>query len=249
MTTNNLTDQCHWDKTYEKLIFFKPGNFDPTGKIIKKYVKKSNNKTVFEIGCFPGRYLSVFGDLGYTLNGIDFTPRVKTELPEWLKNCGYKAGKFYLDDFTKFINQDKYNVVCSFGFVEHFINYPEIIEKHTSYVADDGYLIITSPNFSGYIQNKLHFIFDKENLNRHFLPAMNPVDWKKILEKKGFEIIYCGWFGGFDFWAEEKENNFISKNIIRLLNLLGKLLRFIPCNNSLFSPYSAIVAVKKIKYE
>lgn len=244
MTTNNLTKQAHWDKTYEKLTFFKPSNFDPIVKIIKKHIRQSNDKTAFEIGCFPGRYLSVFGDLGYTLNGIDLTPRVKVELPEWLKNCGYRVGKFYLDDFTKFTNKDKYSIVCSFGFIEHFLNYHEIIKKHMSYVDTGGYLIITAPNFNGSIQNKLHSIFDKENLKLHYLPAMNPFEWKQIIESEGFKIIYCGWFGGFDFWAEKKGNGLVGNAVIKLLNFSGKLLRFIPWNNPSFSPYSAIVAIK-----
>lgn len=243
MKTENLTNQNHWDDTYEGLALFKPNKFDPINKLIRKYIKKTTEeKSAFEVGCFPGRYLSVLGDLGYSLNGIDLTPRVKTEMPKWLADNRYKVGEFYQEDFLSFPPQNNYDVVCSFGFIEHFTNYEEIIKKHISYVSPNGYLIITTPNFSGRIQKFLHSTFDKENLKIHHLPAMDPFVWKKILEAEGFNILYCGWWGGFDFWAEEKGNSYLGKSIVRLLNMSGKILRFLPISSQLFSPYSVIVA-------
>ncbi len=250
MEIKNLANQNHWDTTYEKLVFFKPSNFDPIHTLIRKYIKKiTEEKTAFEVGCFPGRYLSVFGDLGYSLNGIDLTPRVKIDMPKWLAENKYKIGEFYQENFLTYAMHHTYDVVCSFGFIEHFTNYEEVIARHISLVKKNGYLMITTPNFRGYIQKMLHSIFDKENLKRHYLPSMDPFIWKEIVEKEGFDVIYWGWFGGFDFWAEDAGNNYWGKLIIKLLNGSGKLLRFLPFNNSFFSPYAGIIAKRKLDFK
>lgn len=243
MRSKNLADQNHWDKAYEALDFFKPGRFDPIGRIIRTYIPKATgDRSAFEVGCFPGRYLSVLGDLGYRLNGIDLTPRVEGELPAWLSKNGYAVGTFYRDDFLSHANNFGYDAVCSFGFIEHFTNYREIIEKHVHYVSPGGYLIITTPNFAGSVQRALHASFDKENMERHHLPAMDPFEWKAVLEAQGFSILFCGWKGGFDFWAESKGNTVFGKIIVRILNLSGKLLRFLPFSHRSFSPYAVVVA-------
>lgn len=84
-----------------------------------------HSRSVLEIGCFPGKFLSVFGELGYELNGIDISPRVETDLPIWLRDKGYKTGNFINADFFDYADSRKYGVVCSFGFIEHFVNWQE----------------------------------------------------------------------------------------------------------------------------
>lgn len=78
-----LVDQSYWDKGYEKTTFSIAGDDKPIRNWIESFVKKANGKC-FEVGCFPGTYLAVFGGLGYVLNGIDLTPGVEKDLPEWL---------------------------------------------------------------------------------------------------------------------------------------------------------------------
>lgn len=246
MENKNLVSQKYWDQAYEKLDFYKPGIIDPIRRLINRYIERTENKNVVEIGCFPGRYLSVFGDLGYYLNGIDLTPRIK-ELPLWLESQGYKVGDFLCDDFLNFKADRQYDIVCSFGFVEHFVNFDEVIKKHLDLVAQNGKIIITTPNFKGFIQNKLHLFFDRKNFEKHYIPSMDPFVWKNILEDSGFDILYCGWWGGFDFWSDNS-GGFFSKIIGFILNKLGKILRFFPINSQFFSPYSVAVARRKKSY-
>jgi SAM-dependent methyltransferase len=246
MSENNLASQDHWDGAYKDLIFFKPSFSDPIARFIKKYsYKKQENYSVFEIGCFPGRYLSVFGDQGLVLNGVDLTPRVAVDMPKWLKSQDYRLGGFYCDDFFKFKTNNTYNIVCSFGFIEHFTNYEEVIKQHLSLVAPGGLIILSAPNFKGCLQKFLHSYLDKENLERHHLLAMDPLSWEKVLREAGYEIVFCGFVGGFDFWGEDKSNNVFKKILVKLINLSGKILRFLPFNHRSFSPYAAVVAKNK----
>lgn len=244
MKNENLVDQQHWDATYENLSLYKPSRFDSISRLIRKHIKDGKGLRAFEIGCFPGRYLTVFGDLGYSVGGIDLTPRVK-ELSAWFKNDGYTVDEFFCEDFLTFKNESMYDLVCSFGFIEHFVNFEDVIKKHAKLVAPEGKLVITTPNFKGVIQNRLHVALDKKNFDNHFIPSMDPYIWRKVLEECGFKVLYCGWWGGFDFWSDN-QGSFFARILGMTLNKAGKLLRFIPLNNQAYSPYSVIVAEKNI---
>lgn len=246
MEGNNLTSQKHWDESYQDLTFFKPSFSDPISRIIKAYVPSDGVvRSVFEVGCFPGRYLSVFGDQGGVLNGVDLTPRVLSDMPKWLIANGYKIGDFYGVDFFKLNCGKTYDIVCSFGFIEHFVNYEEVLLRHLSFVSPGGMLILTTPNFRGAFQKMLHKFLDGNNLDRHYLPSMDPLAWKKILVDSGYEILFCGFKGGFDFWADSGSKGILKKSLTKILNLSGKIFRFFPFNSGIFSPYAVIVARNK----
>ncbi len=236
---NNLVLQKIWDDSYLQYPLNVAKKTDPVRIWLEEKIPR-DKKTCFEIGCFPGRYLAVFGIHGYELNGIDSTPRINNDLLYWLKTQKFKIGKFYNQDFLKFRETIKFDVVCSFGFIEHFVEWKEIIRKHTYLVNNEGYLIISTPNFRGFVQKHLHKLLDNENYNRHNLCSMNPGEWKIILEKEGFEVIYYGYFGGFKFWTNNSKKKIFEKIISKILTILFKNLP----NSEYYSSFCGIVAKK-----
>jgi L-malate glycosyltransferase len=244
----NLVQQRHWDHGYKNIEFKKYNEKDPIASLICDYVSIDKNKSVFEIGCFPGTYLSVFGEMGYKLNGIDLTQGVKSDLPSWLKKEGFKCGDFFCDDFLEADINKKFEIVCSFGFIEHFTDIEDVILKHTALLESEGYLILTTPNFSGFVQYFLHLLVDRKNLKLHNLNIMDPFLWKKILIKQGFQVLYCGWFGGFSFWAEKDDSRNIFQKVLLffLLKCSGLLNRLSIPNSRHHSPLCGLV-VKKNK--
>lgn len=217
---------------------------------IKRYIPRNENGNCIEIGSYPGPHLATFGDMGYKLNGIDFHPDNSTALPAWLNSQGYKTGEFLSIDFFEFEIKQKYDVVASFGFIEHFIDYKEVLVKHASLVGDNGYIIVTTPNFRGWIQYWLHNNFDKKNLAHHNTESMNPSAWKKLLEALHFEIIYYGYFGDFWFWHSHEKLPAWKRNMLwvieRIIQRARKMLWF---QSPAFSAYAGIVARKScIKY-
>ena len=223
----NLAPQEYWDKSYEKYILTNTPEEDPIRKWIEKYVPNGVG-TCFEIGAFPGRYLSVFGGLGYNLAGIDLNPRILSDLPKWLIDNGFEASDFIRSDFTQYNFTKKYKIVCSFGFIEHFTNWEKILEKKMNLVEDEGLIVMETPNFSGPLQKFLHAALDEQNLLRHHTISMNPELWKQILIKNNFEIIFSGYFGGFDFWVDIQERTEEQKNIIRAINYLQTIFKKYP---------------------
>ena len=246
MGNNFLTDKEFWIKNTEEYGFHKHGDNHGISRLIKKNIPENVNGHCLEIGSFPGPFLTVFGDLGYTLNGLDFNPFNETALPSWLKSFGYKTNEFQSVDFFQYQSEKEFDVVASFGFIEHFIDFNDVISRHAVLVKKDGYLIITTPNFSGLIQFWLHKIFDQNNLALHNTKSMNPTKWKKQLQELNFEILYSGYFGDFWFWHGKENLPWLKRKLLwfieRAVSVLRKIIWF---QSPAFSAYAGIVARKK----
>ncbi len=242
---NNLASQEYWDNSYKAHQFGRIPKNDKIRVWIERYFQPVKDKTCFEIGCFPGNYLTVFGELGYQLNGIDITPRVVKDLPNWFAQQGFDIGTFKQADIFEFSAIDKFDVVCSFGFIEHFRNWKELIKIQASLVKKGGYIVIETPNFRGFVQYAIHYLLDRENLKRHYLPSMKPQKWKKLLDKMGFEIIYSNYFEEFDYWLDKAPENQRKKNLWKKLQYREARMKKWKPNSVLYSPYCGLIAKLK----
>ncbi len=210
MNQNYLTDTKFWEENSND-EFFRDFGENFLAVFLRKYLPVVENKNALEIGCYPGNFMPTISRLGYTVSGIDFHPKLN-KLGEWLTQNNCNCGNLYQGDFYKIVkeNKIKYDLVYSLGFIEHFTNWDEVLLMHADLVNTNGSLIITCPNFAGLWQYIYHRIWDKPNLDKHYLPSMNPHKWGRILENNGFEIHYVGYFGGGSFWNENKRITGIS---------------------------------------
>jgi len=243
----NLADTVFWDKLYVDVPLGIAGERNPVRQWIEKWVAPGTG-TCLEIGCFPGRYLAVFGELGYRLSGIDLTTRVLDELPDWFSSRGYQLGEFYQEDFLEFISrtESSFDIVCSFGFIEHFSDWNAILHMHAKLIKPGGLLVVSVPNFKGELQRYLHEAFDRENLARHNLAAMSPRQWAVNLIPLGYEVLFAGPFGRFDFWVDSPLVNSWQrvgcKAVMALIPFLNKLPE-----SSIYAPHCGLIA-RKIGY-
>lgn len=241
----NLTTTEYWKAGYRNIQFSKHNNSHAIYKLIDLYIPCSEDGQYFEIGNYPGAFMSKFGDKGYILNGIDIIPENKTALPEWLKKEGYKINKFIVGDIFDYPVRPNYDVVGSFGFVEHFSNYNEIIKIHASLVKQFGYLIITTPNYRGIFQRIVQKYFAPDNFKYHYLPSMQPENWKKTLTNSGFRIIYAGYWGGANFWIKNERKSLFNKLLFRVTYKIWKTIdKFLHSEMKAYSTYCVIIAQK-----
>ncbi|QKJ30431.1 class I SAM-dependent methyltransferase [Mucilaginibacter mali] len=239
----NIVPQEYWDAGYENIAIRKASDTDPISQVIRAYIPPAQpNGHAFEIGCYPAQFLCVLGDMGYTLNGVDATPRVAA-LPVALANLGYTTGKFENNRFED-LDKVKYDVVASFGFIEHFTNWPAVIKAHTEFLKPGGYLIITTPNFKGLFQYLYHRLVDNPNLERHVVSSMSPRKWKKQLERAGMTVIASGYTGNF-FWDEAQRNSIFYRVVKRAFTRIFKLVNSIAPNHPSIGSYCYIVAKSK----
>lgn len=229
----NKSPQTYWNKTNASFTFEKPSPTDYTRLLINKYIPKTDNDSAIEIGCYPGRYLSIFGDLGYTLHGIDLTTRT-LETKQNLETNGYKVGVFEVQDFLETGKAKKYSIVTSFGFIEHFENYKEIINRHADLVTDGGFIVIGAPNMRYGIQFAFHSLFNKRSLKMHVLESMSPEIWTELLMKNNFEVLFTGYCGGPHFWMDGDQTplqRFFGLQVLRFVRIIKALFFWVNFDN------------------
>ncbi|KQC02941.1 MAG: hypothetical protein APR54_09810 [Candidatus Cloacimonas sp. SDB] len=239
----SVVDQPYWDNTYrnyelqydESLILFKD--------LFQKYLQ-INGKCI-EIGCYPGNYLIYLGKtFNYEVSGIDITPYIERLDPYFQKN-EVKIGKLFLEDFLTFSTNEKYDVVCSFGFIEHFKNIDEIIDKHISLLKTSGICIISSPNFRK-IQFILHNLLDKQNMDRHVTASMDLNKWKEVLEQNDMEIIHSGYYKTASFWTDSSNQNLLQKYCSKIISsIFAYINKHIDYPNRYISPHMICISRKK----
>jgi SAM-dependent methyltransferase len=221
---NQLSEKKYWDNVIEK----KSVNFGEVSKlpiiknialwfynweffrICKKYIK-SEYKTSFEVGCAPGNYLiQLYRFFSLTPCGVEYS---KVWVDSIIKNFSLNhidASGIVLWDFfdPTFIkeNTEKYDVVYSMGFIEHFDNPQEAIDNHFHLAKKWGIVVITLPNL--YYLNK--YFVEKSFLDIHNLNIMRTdllapyFTWREVLENRYF-------WGFFNFWGFIFSNPILEK--------------------------------------
>lgn len=238
----NLTTLDYWINAQGKLdITLNDNNIIENW--INNYLINTKIKTSFEIGCYPGKFLTILGKKGIEVNGIDFISDV-VKLEGIFKEKGYNVGEFINTDFTKFKSLKTYDCVMSFGFIEHFLNWEEIMIKQLDLVSENGYVIIEVPNFRGVFQKLPRLIFDYKNYMRHNIDSMDIEKWNIILKNNGFEIISSEYFGGYDLWFENQiKNHTLIKIRNGFINILKKIRNKTHPNYQEHSSFSCVMGI------
>jgi len=233
------TDE-YWDNHWKETAFEIVSSNHPIRQWIEREVPNTTSDSCIEIGCYPGKFLSVFGEKGYELNGIDSFPGVGA-LSDWFKSNGYRCNHIYQADFLTFKSPIKYDLVCSFGFIEHFENWSEILDKHLELLKTGGRIIIDVPNLNSPVYYFLYKLFEPSVLRNHVLSSMDLAAIRVALVAKGCRIDYSGYIGHFYFRFVTKHNN-LHQNIERLINFLGSPFWLLP--ESISKRYIGIIATK-----
>lgn len=206
------------------------------GSLLTQYLPKRNDFNCIEIGGIPGKFLVFLNKtLGYHVTGIDFADTDSFFRDNMALN-DVQEYEFIKADFLEFSPARKFDVVVSFGFIEHFEDVEGIVTRHCDLVSDNGYLVITTPNFR-YFQYLYHYIFDRANLLIHNTDAMRPRLIDRIVGRHGFKPLFSGHFGHLDVWREPSDLSdrmvAIDDRIQRFVRIYGK--RF--PTSALYSPH------------
>lgn len=200
----NKAERDYWDSQYRGYRLHIARSKDIIRRCIEAQLAPLGGqaRSCLEIGCHPGCYLAVFGELGYELNGVDFAEGVAA-LPGWLRSRGYRVGSIWQEDFSRFNPQRSFDLVTSFGFIEHFTDGRDVLAIHAA------------PNVTRAFQHWLHANFDQANYALHHIPAMDVQQWAALLQARGLQILFCGPFGRFRFWTEPQARSLRQRNVLR----------------------------------
>lgn len=201
-----LTKKEDWDKNYastKEISELKFGWRDRLNDTIVKKIEEISldGKNVLEIGAGDSQWLPYFAKkYSYSqFAGLDYSDAGCERLAERvLSICGEELIDIYHQDMfgIETALHGKFDLVMSFGVVEHFTELTDALLAKRKYVKDQGLIFTLIPNMAGLIGH-LTKLFNTEIYEMH-----NPHDWNSFLEghlKAGLTVITGGYLGAINF--------------------------------------------------
>ena len=165
--------------------------------------ENSVGRKLIEIGSAPGHYsLALFRGFGLQPYGIEYSSkRAEIQRNLWAVNglpedhvlCGD-----VFDDSLVAPLSGQFDVVVSFGFIEHFADPSQVLKRHVDLLKPGGVLIIMVPNighgtFNGWCCRHLN----PEVYGIHNLETCTESVFQKLFQTGGLDLVYCGALGGY----------------------------------------------------
>ena len=250
-----LTDKSYWESLYKdkpanksyikvllkkissipllKVFFLSYYDYLLWDNVFPKYINPSvNRRTIIEIGSAPGDFLVKFSRrFGFVPFGVEYTSYGASKNREIFLKNGISPDNVIEQDFfsDKFIvqNAQKYDLVISRGFIEHFENLDDVISRHVALIKPGGMIIVLIPNLRGiyWLWTRL---FNPVQLKLHNLDVMKVDIFSKLFKLDKIETLKCSYFGTFGFWlfTASKGKKYVNF-LIRILLIVQLFLNFI----------------------
>jgi len=203
MRTDRRTEKEYWDDRWDKIqlpAIHEPTTRHPVAREILRVFRDclpQGDLSVVEIGGAPGRhcaYLSKYH--GYRPSIIEYSEIGCRKTRENFDLLGLDVTIHQRDFFSDLSDLPRFDVVMSFGFIEHFDDVPDVLGRHVQLLRPGGILILGVPNFRG-ISRKVLAWQAPEMLARHNLEAMDLRNWAVLEDKYGLTPLFKGYIGGF----------------------------------------------------
>lgn len=221
---DKLTTQDYWERYYKRNNVSKQQIINVCSYYDDYWDRfidaDSEDKSIIEIGGFPGRYLAYLASK-YQLKPtcLDYNSDAK-QIEASFKVLEVDDYDILQKDFTAYETPKRYDYVISNGFIEHFENFDAILDQHINYLKDDGKLLIMIPNMRGYIKFYKSLV-DPKNLAIHNLKSMSFKVFKTFAERNNLEIIELSYLGDFPHTVHQ-ELNVVQKIIYKIHRLFFK---------------------------
>ena len=143
-----LTDVGYWIRHQSRRVQLTDNPRPPSWySLVAPHLPTDRNAYCLEIGVCPGYMLYYLAKKhGYRCTGVDLSPRIFDTADAFL------ARGIPIDiartDFLDWHAKRRFDLVFSCGFIEHFRNYREVIEKHWQFVRPGGLLLLTVPTLT-----------------------------------------------------------------------------------------------------
>jgi len=224
--------------------------------IYKKYIPIAKGAKVLEVGSAPGEHLvKLHQKFGLEPYGLDYSEsgvRLNKEVfsSNNINPDNVIHGDFFSDDFHERY-KESFDLVISSGFIEHFSDVKDVIQRHLNLVTRGGRLIIIIPNLRG-INYYLTMLFHKEVIAIHNLTIMRKDVFAELFNEKGLRALFCDYFGVFSFYLFNTKENSPMRHLLKAtfhlqmgLNAAFHLLfKNKPVESRWFSPSLIYIGVK-----
>ena len=197
---------------------------------------------LLEIGCAKSSWLPYFAkEFGFSVCGIDYSPNGCQMAREVLQVNGVDAEVVCADFFSPPANMlGTFDVVVSFGVVEHFDDTASCLRAVSSFLRPGGLLITNIPNMVGWI-GSIQKLVNKPVYDIHQL--IDPARLRAAHEFAGLKILECDYFVCTNFGVNNligmstgTASGFMSKLLLGVLSRLSMLVWLIEGKTGSFPP-------------
>lgn len=264
MKIKNLYKQQDWEGFYtnQQLIQSRPKNGFFTSydiflcdTFLQKYLPAYNNQEkdkpkICEIGSGNGKLVKKFADMfNYKPFGIEY----REEESIIARKSGVTV--CVKDAFDKTVlkkYKNYFDIVFSYGFVEHILPPEKAIKLHVDLAKPGGYFVIQIPRFKGFNLWKLKF-FRPDYIASHNLAIMNYDILEKLCSFPNTQKLFCANYGTIKLRIPMEKKGckfYLLKTICNIEYVLNPLLRLLfrdkGVETNFFSP-CVIYIGRKIK--
>lgn len=116
-----------------------------------------------------------------------------------------EAYQYICTDFLEHTPSPQYDLIFSNGFIEHFTNYVEVLDKHVAYLKPGGAMMVMIPN-KRYLRKIYGYLVDYKNLKAHNLECMRLDLFEDFAKRNNLAINYLSYYGGFGFRVHQPLN-------------------------------------------
>lgn len=154
--------------------------------------------TLLEIGCGKSAWLPYFAkEFGFRVSGLDYSPVGCEMARAVLRANAVEAEIVCADCFTPPESmRGKFDVVASFGVVEHFDDTAAVLRAMSVFLKSGGLLLTTIPNMVGAI-GAIQKVVNRPVYDIHQL--IDPAMLTQAHAAVGLEVIECGYFASTSF--------------------------------------------------
>jgi SAM-dependent methyltransferase len=222
--------------------------------IFDRFLPKRSDWSVIEIGACPGSHLLALAlSHGYRPVALDFLPQVRS-LPAFFQRHRIDSLQAIEGDFFKLQEKRRFNVVMSFGFIEHFNDPEQVLRKHWDLVEEDGVLVLGLPIFGPMQMALRRLILTPEKLNEslqsHNTWVMNMGRLKQWCgQLPGAVIVKCSHEQQMDTWFYSSDP-FVRRSrrwILWAWQIVSAVPRRLNMSCRLFSP-SGLVILRRASF-
>ncbi len=247
-----------WLRQGRKMLLRRHASRQLLEVLLRPHVEGRNGLRGIEIGSAPGwQSLGLWKRFGIVPYGLEYT-----ETGVQLQRALYRAqglaedlvlqGDFF-DDALRAKWRGYFDLVTSYGFIEHFENPREVLAKQMELLRPGGVLVVTVPNLNdGTVYGRLVRRFNPAVYAMHNTATCSLPVFCRLLSGLECDVVHCGTLGGpeLGFVPDRRWSGRLVAWALRRMDPVINVLNHVLVGNRLISlPRTsstlAIVAVKR----
>lgn len=208
--TERYTEKEYWENYYRKTKIHREQILRVCGRYDNFWDQLIQScqhppKSIIEIGAYPGRYIAYLAArYGLEATALDYNSD-RTKIEDAFAAMGVTNYEIIQADFLQYEPSRQYSLVISNGFIEHFENYDEVLDRHCQYLAPGGAMLVMIPN-KRFLRKWYGWMVDQKNLKAHNLKCMHLNTFRRFADRNYLQIEFLDYFGGFPYGVHQKLN-------------------------------------------